>query len=152
MIIKGSEPIAWISGHARIGPVLQVKIMCCLDQYGIEIQVPSASRDGSNAWIVISRGPNRHVDKSWHDQDDSPENGEMVNSTSVERPHAITSNIEETHASKPQAHSSLMNYPSEEFIHIDKKKWNDILAYGIVERNSLEWEDLENDDKFGTTS
>ena len=32
-----------------------------------------------------------------------------------------------------------MNYPSEEFILIDKWKWNDIPAYGVVERNSLEW-------------
>ena len=100
--LQDSENIGCISGHTKIGPVLQVKITSCLDQYGIEIQVQSTSRDGSNSWIVTSRGPKR-VHESWHDQDDSPENGEMVSSTSVERSHAIKSSIEETHASKPQA-------------------------------------------------
>ena len=116
------EPIGWISGHTRIGPVRQVKITCYLDRYGIETEVPSTSRDRSNSWIVICRGPKRNVDESWHDQDDSPGNGEMVSSLSGERSHAITSSIEETHASKPHARSSLMKYPSKEFIQIDKKE------------------------------
>ena len=49
--------------------------------------------------------------------------------------------IEDTrdHASKPQAQSSLMNYPSKEFIQMDKRKWNDIPVCGIIERNPLEW-------------
>ena len=109
------------------------------DQFGIEIQVPPTPRDGSNSWIVISRGPNRYVDDSWHDQDDSPDNGGMVSSTSVERSHAMTSSIEETRASKPQAQSSLMNYFSKELIEIDEKKWNDIPACDTVERSSLGW-------------
>ena len=41
---QDSEPTRWISGHTRIDPVRQVKIMCCFDQYGFEIQVPSTSR------------------------------------------------------------------------------------------------------------
>ena len=61
------------------------------------------------------------MDESWHDQDDSPENGDMVSSASVERSHAVTSSIEETHASKPQAQSSLMDYPSREF-HPNRQK------------------------------
>ena len=67
------------------------------------MEVPSTSRDTANSWIVISRGPNCYVDEAWHDQDDSPENGEMVSSTCVERSHAIKLSIEETHALKPQA-------------------------------------------------
>ena len=129
---QDSDFVGWISGHTRIGPVCQVKIRCCLDPNGIEIQVPSTSRDGSNSWNVLSRGPNRYVNESWHDRDDSAENGEVVSSTSVERSHAITSGIKESHASKPQAQSCLMNH-SKEFIQIYKRKWNDILAYGIVE-------------------
>ena len=111
---QDSEPVAWIGGHTKIGPVLQVKVICCLDQYGIEIQVPSTKRDGSNFRIVKFSGPNRYVDESWHDQDNSPENGEMVGSTSVGRPHPIISSIEETHASQPQAQSNLMNYLSKD--------------------------------------
>ena len=131
---QGSEPIGWITKHTRISPVLHVKIVCCVDQCKcrIETHVPSTKRDGPDSWMATSRGPKRYVDESWHDQDDSPENGETVSSTSVERPHATTSSIEETHASKPQAQSSLMNYPCEEFIQIDKRKWNDVPAYGIV--------------------
>ena len=57
-----SQPIGWIRGHTKIGPVRQVRVPCCLDQLGNEIQVPSTSRDGSNSWIVISRGPIRYVE------------------------------------------------------------------------------------------
>ena len=31
-----SELIAWIGGHTNIGPVLQVRTICCFDQYGVE--------------------------------------------------------------------------------------------------------------------
>ena len=75
---QDSEPVGWISGHTRIGPVLQIRVICRLDQYGIEIQVPSTSKNGPSSWIVMSRGPNRHADESWHDQDDSHQNVEMV--------------------------------------------------------------------------
>ena len=62
----------------------------------------------------------------------------MVSSTSVEQSQAITTSIEETHASKQQGQSSTqMNYPSEEFIPIDKRKWNDIPAVDNVKRESL---------------
>ena len=57
----GSEVIAWIGGHAKIGPVLQVKTTCCLDICGIDIQKPSTSGDGSKYWVVASRGSNRNV-------------------------------------------------------------------------------------------
>ena len=134
---QDSEPIGLVNGHTRIGPVLQIRVVCCLDQHGIEMQVPSTSRNGSDSWILISRGPHPYVDESWHDQDNSPENVEIVSSTSVGRPHAMTSSIEETHASKPQAQSSLMNYFCKEFSQIDKRKWTDHPAHGIVERNSL---------------
>ena len=97
---QDSELIGWIRGHTRIGPVRQVRAICCLDQYGIEIQVPSTPRNGSYSWIVISRGPNRYVD-------DPPQHVEMVSSTSVEQSHAAASSIEGTHASKQQEQSSL---------------------------------------------
>ena len=63
----------------------------------------------------------------------------MVSSTSVEQSHAVTSSIKETHASKPQGQSSLMNYSAEEFIQADKRKWNDILACDNVHWYSLAW-------------
>ena len=33
---QDSEPVGWIRGHTRIGPVHQIRVMCCLDQHGIE--------------------------------------------------------------------------------------------------------------------
>ena len=100
-----------IRGHTRIGPVHQIRVICCLGQYGIEIQVPSASRDGSCSWTVISRSPNRYIDESRHDQDDPHRNVEMVR----------------------------MSYLSKEFIQIDKRKWNDIPACFYVDKYSLDW-------------
>ena len=79
------------------------------------------------------------MDESWQDQDDPSQNVEMVSTTSIEQSHAVTLSIEETHASKRQAQSCLINYLSKEFIQIDKRKWNDIFACDIVERNSLGW-------------
>ena len=39
--------------NTKIGPVLQVKVIGCLDQYGMEVQAPSTSRDGSKSWIIM---------------------------------------------------------------------------------------------------
>ena len=128
---QDSELVALIGGHTKIGPVLHVKTFCCLDQYGIEIQVPSTSGDGPTSWIIMSRGPNRHVELN-HDPDNSPESRELANQTGVGRQRAIVSSIEETHASQPGTQSNLMNNHSEDFIPIVKRKWNDILAYGEV--------------------
>ena len=44
------------------------------------------------------------------------------------------SSIGETGASQPKTQSDLMNSHSEDFIPIDKRKWNDIPAYGDVKR------------------
>ena len=49
---QDSQPTGWIRGHTRIGSVRQVKVICCRDQCGIKIQVPSTSRNGSYSWIV----------------------------------------------------------------------------------------------------
>ena len=103
--------------------------------------------------LTYPEARNRYVDESWHDQDDPPEDGEMVSSTSVERSHAVTSSIEETHASKQQTQSRIpMKYPSKEIIQIDKREWDDILAFRSVERNSLVCKISKKDHKPCTTS
>ena len=137
---QDSELIGWIRGHTNIGPSLQGRVTCCLHQYGIEIQSTFHVEKGSSSWIVISRDPNRFVDESWHDQEDPPQDIEMVSSTSGEQSHAVTSSIEETHASKPQEQSIPMNYFSTEVIPIDRTKWNGLLACDNVEGFSLAWE------------
>ena len=30
---QDSEPVGWIRGHTKIGPVLQVRVTCCLDLF-----------------------------------------------------------------------------------------------------------------------
>ena len=42
---QDSEPIGWIRGDTKIGPTRQVKVICCLDQYGFEIQVYRLRRE-----------------------------------------------------------------------------------------------------------
>ena len=54
-----SELVVWIGGHQNCR-VLQVKITCCVDQYGIEIQAPSISEDGSKSWISYPATPTTH--------------------------------------------------------------------------------------------
>ena len=104
-----------------MGPVLQVVIVCCLDQYGIEIQVPSMSDDGTKSWIIKSRGPNPNVEElPYHDRDNSPENQELVNLTNVGRPHAILSNDEQP------------------FWRLCPDR-QDIIAYGEVKGRTLEY-------------
>ena len=40
---------------------------------GLEIQIPSTSRDETNVWVVTSRGPNRYVDElRYRDPENSP--------------------------------------------------------------------------------
>ena len=85
----GSEHIAWIGGHTKIGPVLQVTNASRFDIYGIEIQVPSTSGDGSTSWIIMSRGSNRYVEELQYNVPACcPEGHELANHTSVWKPHA----------------------------------------------------------------
>ena len=77
------------------------------------------------------------MDESWQDQEDPLQDVGMVSSTSVQQSHAMTS-----HASKQQEQSIPMNYHSKEFIQINRRKWNDILACDNVEMCSLAWKSI----------
>ena len=134
---QNSEPIGWIRGHTKIGPVSQVRAMCRLDQYGIEIQEPSMLKNGSFFWIVISRSPNRHVDEAWQEQEEHPQDVETESFLSVEESCAMSTSIEESHASKQQESNIPMNLPSKRFIPTDQRKWNDIPAADNVKTDSL---------------
>ena len=87
------------------------------------------SKIGSYSWIMISRGPNRCVDESWQDQEDSPQDVEMASSTNVDQSHVITSSMEETHASKQQEQPSLMNCFSKK-VHSDRQ--NEVECYSCL--------------------
>ena len=62
----------------------------------------------------------------------------------------MMSSIAETGASQPKTQSDLMNNHSEDFIPIDKRKRNDIPAYGDVKEEDSGVEHLEKGHKFGT--
>ena len=95
--------------------------------------------DGSESWIVMSRGPHRYAGESWHDPDNSPESCELASHTSVGRPHAIDDQALGRLMRQPETQLDLMNNHSEDFIPIDKRKWYDFLAYGDVKGKTLEW-------------
>ena len=78
---QNSQSIGWIRGHTEIGLVSQVRAACYLDLYGIESQTPSMLKNGSFSWIVISRGPNFFVDEACQEQEESPQDVEMVSYT-----------------------------------------------------------------------
>ena len=68
-----SEAQQWIYKYTKIGPVLDVKIICHHDVYGIEIQIASTSGDNIKVW-VISRSSNRHVDElRYRESENHPE-------------------------------------------------------------------------------
>ena len=55
-----SKPYASIDAETEIGPVLNIEIATIIDVPGIEVQVPSP---GYSAWILMSRGHERFVNK-----------------------------------------------------------------------------------------
>ena len=58
---KRSKPKGWIRGNTKIGPVLEVKVTNYLERDGIEVKIGSMQNDGSQSWIVISRGIIKYV-------------------------------------------------------------------------------------------
>ena len=73
-IHQNSEVKHWIQKYTEIGPVRDVKIICHHGRHGIEIHIPSTSGDNTAVWVVVSRGPNSHVDElRYRDPENSPE-------------------------------------------------------------------------------
>ena len=56
-----STPKGWIRGNTKIGPVLEVVTTYYQGKPGIEIGIESLSNDGSQSWIIISKGLNKFV-------------------------------------------------------------------------------------------
>ena len=46
-----------------IGPVLEVRIVKILDEYGMEVAIPSIVRPVNTSYVVISRGTERFVNE-----------------------------------------------------------------------------------------
>ena len=57
-----SRAFAAIPGGTTIGPDIEVQIVKILDQYGLEIAIPSPSERERTSYVLISRGKSRFVD------------------------------------------------------------------------------------------
>ena len=56
---ESSQPIGWIHGNIRIGPVLEITTSCLFGKHGIEIRIWSLSEDNSQSRVRISHGSNK---------------------------------------------------------------------------------------------
>ena len=56
-----SEPIGWIRGNTKIGPVLEVTTSYLQGIYGVEIRIESLNKGNSHSWVRISHGLNKLV-------------------------------------------------------------------------------------------
>ena len=57
-----SRVYAAIPGNTIIGPVLQVHMIKFLDNYGVEIQIPSTATQDRTCLVIMCRGKNRYVE------------------------------------------------------------------------------------------
>ena len=69
---ESSQPIGWIQGIPRIGPVLEVTTSYLYGKHGIEIRIWSVSRDNSQSWVRISHGTNKYVVDSYYNNTKVP--------------------------------------------------------------------------------
>ena len=145
-----SRVYAAIPRNTTIGPVLHVHMVKFLDNYGIEIQIPSTVTQGQASWVIICRGKNRYVEnlslqnpgrahtssevllERFITKSNEPCNVEMESSSaSVGKPVATQTKksvegIGETHANQVvEQQKPLYN---EEFIDVGDRKWKDIPA------------------------
>ena len=63
-MMKGPSRKDGFEGIQKFGLVLEVKSrlrITCMERVGIEIKIDSMQNDGSQSWIVISRGVNKYV-------------------------------------------------------------------------------------------
>ena len=69
---ESSQPIGWIQGNSRIGPVLEVTTSYLYGKYGIEIRIWSLSQHNSHSWVRISHGSNKYVVDSNYNNTEVP--------------------------------------------------------------------------------
>ena len=67
-----SQPIGWIQGNTRIGPVLEVTTSYLWSKYGVEIRIWPLSQDNSHSWVRLSHGANKYVVDSNYNNTEVP--------------------------------------------------------------------------------
>ena len=121
-----SKPKGWIRWNTKIDPVLEVEVTNFLERYEIEVKIDSMQNDGSQSWIVISRGINRYV------TDLPEENEKLIHyeelALGAKKPIAT----KQQELSIPSSSSS-----SSTLLPIGQRKWHDIPAVGYIDEESL---------------
>ena len=117
---ESSQPIGWIQGNSRIGPVLEVTTRYLWGKYGIEIRIWSVNQDNSHSWVRISYGTVKYVVDSFQDNTEVPADlpEEQASQSSV-RVVAARSKAK----AKPQKRETV-ELPST--IPMNERKWIDI--------------------------
>ena len=109
----------------KIGPILEVKGTHHLYQNGVEINFDSVQNDGSQSWIVISRGMNKYVNEL------PEEKGQSIHyeaaTASTRRP--VATKQKEQFTPSSSALSTIV-------VPIDQRKWKDIPAVEYVDEKS----------------
>ena len=68
-----SQPVGWIQGNTKIGPVLEVATSYLHGKYGVEIRIWSLNKDNTHSWVRISHGSNKFVMNSNNNETEIPE-------------------------------------------------------------------------------
>ena len=58
---ESSQPVGWIQGNTRIGPVLEITTSYLYGKHGIEVRIWSLRRDNSHSWVRICHGASKYV-------------------------------------------------------------------------------------------
>ena len=69
---ESSQPIGWIQGNPRIGPVLEITTSYLYGKHGIQIRIWSLRKDNSQSWVRISHGSNKFVIDSNYNNTEVP--------------------------------------------------------------------------------
>ena len=110
-----------IRGNTKIGPVLEVWVSHRLYRSRNEIRVVSMKNDGSQSWIVLSKGMNKYVDKFHEENEEYANYEEMVTNT------VSCDNTKGTINSTITLFSKML-------VPVDQRKWSDILAIDFVNK------------------
>ena len=115
-----SQPIGWIQGNTRIGPVLEITTSYLYGKHGTEIRIWSMSKDNSQSWVRISHGSNKFViDSNYNNTEVPADLPEEQASQLIVKDFAARSKAK----SKPKRREPV-DLPS--IIPMNERKWIDI--------------------------
>ena len=121
-----SEPIGWIRGNTKIGPVLEVTTCCLQGKSGVEIRIEFMHKDHSHSWVRIPHGLDKLVTNlNNKEQDDNEqETSEMQFEDYALKSNARASASRSKAKAKPQRRTSASL--STKTIPIGERTWTDI--------------------------